>query len=70
MKDFKVGEEIYMIDCILRRGTVVHNPFTDNLDFHAVDQEWENQAFRALDKRLEAIELMIGKLQELKEQLT
>jgi hypothetical protein len=66
LNEFKEGDEVYMIDCVFRRCKV-HTGFDGQLTLINLDADWENKGIRAIDTQNKAIDLLIGKLEELKE---
>lgn len=66
MNDFKIGDEVLMIDVIFRRCSVINNPFPGELDLQPLDSEIDNESYRVIDKRRDAIDIIIRKLEELK----
>lgn len=63
--DLKLGDEVYMLDCIFRRCEVV-NGFDGDLSLLPLDEECDNIQYRAIASYDKAIELMRDKLDELK----
>jgi hypothetical protein len=61
----KAGDEVYMIDVILRRCQLVHNLATNGLDVMPLDAEEENKQYRSIGQKNIAILAMIDKLNQI-----
>lgn len=62
----EIGDEVYMLDCILRRCKVGKNLFGEKV-LVALDAESENKQYRVIAPLDEAIKLMQEKLTEIKQ---
>jgi len=65
MSELKEGDEVYMIDCVLRRCKVCIG-LDGNTSLITLDTEWDTQGIRTIAPYDEAIDLMKEKLNELK----
>lgn len=65
---FKVGDEVYMCDMVIRKCQVVDNLATGDLDVMPLDPEYKDEWCRITAKtQKEAIDAMIEHLEDMKE---
>ena len=68
MNKLSVGDYAYMVDIVFRHCVVVDNPVTLNKDLMPINSEENHESYRVIASKPEAIDLMIEKLKEIREQ--
>lgn len=66
MSEFKEGDEVHMVDIVFRRCKVI-NSFC-GMDLLPLDLEEDNLQYRVIADKEKAIDAMIKRLEELKDE--